>query len=233
MINKDLKNLDFIAGEILLINKPYSWGSFDVVKKIRYTLQKKFNIKKLKVGHAGTLDPLASGLLIVCIGKKTKTIASMIEFDKEYYAKIFIGATTPSYDLETEVDKKYSISHIDKELVVSILSEFIGEQEQVPPIFSAKKIQGERAYEKARKGINIEMKSSSINIEEIELLSFNLPYIEIRVVCSKGTYIRSLARDIGLALNSGGYLAGLERTRIGNYKLENSITLDSFVNFFK
>ena len=202
--------------------------SFDVVKKIKFSLQKKLNIKKLKVGHAGTLDPLATGLIIVCTGKKTKAITSMIEFEKEYIARIYIGATTPSYDLETEVDKKYPVDHINENLVIETLKSFIGEQEQIPPVFSAKKIQGERAYEKARKGLDIKMRTAIINIKKIELLSYKFPYIEIKVVCSKGTYIRSLAKDIGNAMKSGAYLAGLERTTIGNYKLENAITIKNF-----
>jgi len=233
MINKDYSNLDFLAGQTLLIDKPYKWASFDVVKKIRFSLQKKLNIKKLKVGHAGTLDPLATGLLIICTGKHTKTISSMIEFDKEYIAKIYIGATTPSYDLESEVNNTYPTDHISEELIKQTLKKFIGEQEQIPPVFSAKKIDGERAYEKARQGIDIKMRSAIINIKEIELFSNDFPYIEIKVICSKGTYIRSLARDLGFALESGAYLAGLKRTKIGPYSIENSITLDTFEDFLK
>jgi tRNA pseudouridine55 synthase len=196
------------------------------VKKIRNGLSRRLNVKKLKVGHAGTLDPLATGVMIICTGKKTKLIESFQYQDKEYIATIRLGATTPSFDLETEVDMTYETGHITKELVEETLAKFIGAIEQVPPSFSACKVNGKRAYDLAREGKQVELQSKLLVIDEIELLSYALPEITIRVVCSKGTYIRALARDIGEALNSGGHLSALCRTRIGDTRVENCLRVE-------
>ncbi len=222
------KIYDFKKGEILCFDKPYEWTSFGLVAKARYELCKKLKIKKLKVGHAGTLDPLATGVLIICTGKATKKIMELQAHTKEYVATIRLGATTPSYDLEKEIDATYPTEHITRELVEETLKKFVGTIEQVPPAFSACKVNGDRAYDLARKGENVELKAKTLVIDEIELLNCNLPDIEIRVVCSKGTYIRALARDIGEALNSGGHLTALRRTRIGDYKVEDCLKLDEF-----
>ncbi len=215
--------MDFISGEILYINKPLHWTSFTLVRKLRNKLCRKLEIKKLKVGHAGTLDPLATGVMIVCTGKKTKLIETFQYQTKEYIATIKLGETTPSFDLETEVDGVYPTDHITKELVADTLNKFIGAIEQVPPAFSACKVDGKRAYELAREGQEVELKPKLLVIDEIELLDCQLPVIKVRVVCSKGTYIRALARDIGLALDSGAHLTGLERTRIGEVTLDQCI----------
>lgn len=215
--------MDFISGEILYINKPLHWTSFTLVRKLRNKLCRKLGIKKLKVGHAGTLDPLATGVMIVCTGKKTKLIETFQYQTKEYIAIIKLGETTPSFDLETEVDGVYPTDHITKELVADTLNKFIGAIEQVPPAFSACKVDGKRAYELAREGQEVELKPKLLVIDEIELLDCQLPVIKVRVVCSKGTYIRALARDIGLALDSGAHLTGLERTRIGEVTLDQCI----------
>jgi tRNA pseudouridine55 synthase len=222
------KVYDFKEGEILCFDKPYEWTSFGLVAKARYELCKKLKIKKLKVGHAGTLDPLATGVLIICTGKATKKIMELQAHTKEYVATIRLGATTPSYDLEKEIDATYPTEHITRELVEETLKKFVGTIEQVPPAFSACKVNGDRAYDLARKGENVELKAKTLVIDEIELLNCNLPDIEIRVVCSKGTYIRALARDIGEALNSGGHLTALRRTRIGDYKVEDCLKLEEF-----
>lgn len=215
--------MDFINGEVIYIDKPLNWTSFQLVSKLRYQLCKSLGIKKLKVGHAGTLDPLATGVMIVCTGKKTKEIDSLQAMVKEYIATVKLGATTPSFDLETEIDQTYPTEHLTKELVEETLKKFIGEIWQVPPMYSAVKVDGRRAYELARAGEEVELKPKLLVIDEIELISCNLPSIEIRVVCSKGTYIRSLARDIGKALGSGGYLTALKRTKIGNVSLSDCI----------
>ncbi len=215
--------MDFISGEILYINKPLHWTSFTLVRKLRNKLCRKLGIKKLKVGHAGTLDPLATGVMIICTGKKTKLIESFQYQTKEYIATIKLGETTPSFDLETEVDGVYPTDHITKKLVADTLENFIGAIEQVPPAFSACKVDGKRAYELAREGQEVELKPKLLVIDEIELLDCQLPVIKVRVVCSKGTYIRALARDIGLALDSGAHLTGLERTRIGEVTLDQCI----------
>jgi tRNA pseudouridine55 synthase len=228
---------DFQKGIIIPINKPYEWTSFDVVKKIKNQVSKKLRqslnirLKNFKVGHAGTLDPLAEGLVLVCTGKATKKINELMIAEKEYIATIMLGKTTPSFDLETDYDQTFSTEHINEEMVKEVLQDFIGEQQQTPPVFSAKNINGKRAYEYARKGENIEMKSNLITIYEIELIAFEMPHITFRVVCSKGTYIRSLARDIGEKLSSGAHLTRLIRTRIGDYNIEFSITLQEFENF--
>jgi len=223
------KSYDFANGEVLLFNKDLEWTSFDLVNRVRNTLFKLTGVKKLKVGHAGTLDPLATGLLILCTGKATKQIETYQAEEKEYIATIKLGATTPSYDLETEEDSQTDCSFVTEELLKTALKKFVGEIEQVPPIFSAVKVKGKRAFDYARKGERLELKSRKIVIKDIELISFNLPTAEIKVVCSKGTYIRSLARDIGEELKCGAYLTGLKRTRIGEHKVENAMTVDDFM----
>lgn len=220
--------MNFKEGEILYINKPYEWTSFGLVNKVRYFLCRKQGVKKLKVGHAGTLDPLATGVMILCTGKATKRIEEFQYHTKEYVATLQLGATTPSYDLEHEIDATYPTEHITKELVEETLKTFVGTIEQVPPSFSACKVNGKRAYDLARKGKDVELKPKTLVIDEIELLECRLPEIKIRVVCSKGTYIRALARDIGEALQSGAHLTALERTRVGDVTLEDCIPLDDF-----
>lgn len=225
--------MDFISGEVLYINKPLNWTSFKLVRILRNKLCVKLGVKKLKVGHAGTLDPLATGVMIICTGKRTKDIESFQYQTKEYIATIKLGETTPSFDLETQVDGWYETQHISKELVEEKLKNFIGTIEQVPPAYSACKVDGKRAYNLARKGEVLELKPKILVIDDIELLEYNNPVIKIRVVCSKGTYIRALARDIGAVLNSGAHLIGLERTRIGDVRLGDCINgeqLDEFVN---
>lgn len=215
--------MDFVEGEVLFIDKPLYWTSFKVVRKIRNEICRKLGIKKLKVGHAGTLDPLATGVMIICTGKKTKLIESFQYQTKEYIATIKLGETTPSFDLETEVDKTFPTKHITRNLVEETLGKFIGEIQQVPPAYSACKVEGKRAYELAREGQEVELKPKLLVIDEIELLSYDMPEIKIRVVCSKGTYIRALARDIGEALNTGGHLTALQRTRIGEVTLQECV----------
>ncbi len=220
--------MDFREGEIIYFNKPLHWTSFDLVAKIRYKISRFLNQKKIKVGHAGTLDPLATGVLIICTGKATKRIEEFQYQTKEYIATIRLGATTPSFDLETEIDGTYPTGHITREATEAVLQKFIGRIEQIPPAYSACKIKGERAYELARSGQNVELKPKELVIDEIELTAFNLPEITIRVVCSKGTYIRALARDIGLALKTGAHLTGLIRTRIGDVTLQDCMSADDF-----
>ena len=222
--------MNFIEGEVLLFNKPYQWTSFDLVRKVRNMVKAKSKVSKIKVGHAGTLDPLATGLLIVCTGKFTKQINSFQDLDKEYLAGLLIGKTTPSFDLEKEYDFEYPTDHINKELVEEVLKSFLGDSDQIPPVFSAKFIDGKRAYEYARKGDMIEMKPCRINISEIELLRYDLPEITIRIRCSKGTYIRSLVRDIGERLNSGATMISLQRTAIGSYQVNNALSIEEFEN---
>lgn len=222
--------MDFISGEILYINKPLNWTSFDLVRKLRYKLCRGLKVKKLKVGHAGTLDPLATGVMIVCTGRKTKLIESFQLQTKEYIATVRLGATTPSFDLETEIDNTYPTDHISRELVEEKLRAFIGRIEQVPPAYSACKVNGERAYNLARNGEEVELKPKVLVIDEIELLGYESSCIKIRVVCSKGTYIRALARDIGLALGSGGHLIGLERTRVGDVTLDKCLNIEDLDN---
>lgn len=218
--------LNFIAGEVFCVDKPLGWTSFDAVKRIRGALTRRLGIKKLKVGHAGTLDPLATGVMLICTGKATKQIDSLQAGVKEYEATITLGATTPSFDLETEIDATYPTDHINRALVEDVLRRFTGSIQQVPPAFSACKVDGKRAYNLARKGKDVELKPKTLVIDSIELLSFRPTEIKIRVVCSKGTYIRALARDIGAALGSGGHLTALRRTRVGDYSIDNSLTID-------
>ena len=212
--------MDFEAGEILYVKKPLHWTSFDVVNRVRRVLCRQLDKKKLKVGHAGTLDPLASGVIILCTGKATKQIESLQYGIKEYVATLELGATTPSFDLEHPIDARYPTGHITRALVDEKLGTFLGEIWQVPPIYSAVKVDGKRAFDYARKGEEVELKAKLLVIDEIEVLKFELPILQIRVLCSKGTYIRALARDIGLALNSGAHLTALERTRVGNVTLK-------------
>ena len=222
--------MDFKSGTILSFDKPLEWTSFGLVNKVRYLLCRHIGEKKLKVGHAGTLDPLATGVLIICTGKATKQIDTLQAKTKEYVATLQLGATTPSFDLETEVDATYPTAHITEEKVKEALTRFIGRIEQVPPSYSACKVDGKRAYDLARQGKEVELKAKVLVIDEIELMDFNPTAMQatIRVVCSKGTYIRALARDIGLALESGAHLTALRRTRIGDYRVEDCHTLDTF-----
>lgn len=222
---------NFEQGEILAFDKPLHWTSFDVVAKVRYNLCRKLGKKKLKVGHSGTLDPLATGIVIVCTGKKTKLIESLQYDVKEYVATIQLGATTPSYDLEKEVDATYPTAHITRELIDKTISEFIGEQWQTPPAFSACWVNGKRAYELARKGEEVNLKPKLLVIDEIEVLDFDesLKQLTIRVVCSKGTYIRALARDIGERLQSGAHLIALRRTRVGDTRVEDCMKIENFL----
>ena len=215
--------MNFKEGEILYFNKPLGWTSFKVVGHVRYHICRRMGVKKLKVGHAGTLDPLATGVMIVCTGKATKRIEEFQYHTKEYVADIRLGATTPSFDLEHEIDATYPTEHITRELVEETLQRFKGEIQQVPPAFSACMVNGKRAYDLARKGKEVDLKPKLLVIDEIELLQCNLPDIRVRVVCSKGTYIRALARDIGVALGSGAHLTALQRTRVGNVRLEDCL----------
>lgn len=215
----------------MAFDKPYEWTSFGLVAKVRYLLCKRLGVKKLKVGHAGTLDPLATGVLLVCTGKATKRIEELQVHTKEYVATLRLGATTPSFDLEKPVDAEYPTEHITREMVEETLVRFVGTIEQVPPVFSACKVNGSRAYDLARKGEEVELKAKTLVIDELELLRCELPEIVIRVVCSKGTYIRALARDIGEALHSGAHLTALRRTRIGDVKVEDCLKLDGFAEW--
>ncbi|CAA0162513.1 tRNA pseudouridine synthase B [Tenacibaculum maritimum] len=220
---------DYKNGQVLLIDKPLEWTSFQVVNKLRWHIRKRFNIKKIKVGHAGTLDPLATGLLIICTGKQTKNINEYQGQVKEYTGTITLGATTPSYDLETEVNEIFPIDHITSDLIHNAANTFIGKIQQKPPIFSAIKKEGKRLYELARKGETTEIKSREIEITEFEITKIDFPKVDFRVVCSKGTYIRSLAYDFGLALNSGAHLSALRRTKIGDFSTENAKSIDQFI----
>ena len=221
---------DFKNGQILLIDKPLTWTSFQVVNKIRGAIKKQFDLKKIKVGHAGTLDPLATGLLILCTGKFTKKIDEFQAQLKEYTGTFTVGSTTPSYDLETAVNEHFSIDHLTEDLIVKATNQFIGEIEQKPPIFSAIKKDGKRLYELARAGETTEIKSRKVSIYTFEIINIDLPKIEFKIVCSKCTYIRSLANDFGKFLNSGAHLSSLRRTKIGNYSVKNAISIDSFLN---
>ncbi len=227
---------NYRTGELLLINKPYTWSSFQAVNKLKHALKKHPSLLldnklvQLRIGHAGTLDPLATGLLIICTGKKTKEISQFQDLQKEYTGTFFIGATTPCYDKEKEVDEVFEIEHITKELVLETAKTFVGKQEQVPPMFSAVKVDGKRMYKLARVGQEIELKARPIEIIEFEITQCNLPLVDFRIVCTKGTYIRSIARDFGLALNSGAYLDALCRTKIGDFKIEDALTPEEFIN---
>lgn len=225
--------MNFDEGEIFYIDKPLHWTSFDAVKRIRMRILRRLHRKKIKVGHAGTLDPLATGVMLICTGKATKRIESLQYQTKEYVATIQLGATTPSFDLETEIDARYPYEHITRETVEAVLPRFMGSIMQVPPAYSACKVDGKRAYEMARKGQEVELKAKELVIDEIELLEYALPVIRIRVVCSKGTYIRALARDIGQALGSGAHLTALQRTRIGYVRLSDCISVDDVIHLIE
>ena len=224
---------DYPGGIVLPIDKPYRWTSADVVRKVKFIAQKHFHKKNLKVGHAGTLDPLATGVLLVCLGKATKQAEALQAEQKEYIAHIELGATTPCCDMEKEIDQRYPYEHITREMVEKAVAGFIGEQDQVPPIFSAKLIDGTRAYEMARAGEEVVMKPSRITIYDMEIVEFELPKLVLKVKCSKGTYIRSIARDMGAALGSGGYLTGLERTLSGGFSVEKCLDMDDLAEIMK
>lgn len=221
---------DYKEGQVLLIDKPLEWTSFQAVNKVRWLIRKAFDIKKIKVGHAGTLDPLASGLLIICTGKFTKKIDTYQAQEKEYTGTITLGATTPSYDLETEIDQNFDISGITSEKIIGATKQFIGEIQQKPPVFSALKKDGKRLYEFARAGEEVEIPTRTISITEFEITNIDLPKVDFRVVCSKGTYIRSLANDFGKALNNGGHLSALRRTKIGTFSVTDAIGIEAFEN---
>ena len=217
---------DFLAGEVLLIDKPVDWTSFDVVNKIRYLIKRHLGIKKIKVGHAGTLDPLATGLVIVCTGKFTKKIDEYQGMTKEYIADVRFGATTPTYDMESEPDATFPYDHITEEALKKVIQDsFTGEIEQIPPVYSAIKIKGQKAYELARRGEKVTMKPRQVTIHKIDIARFDLPDVTLDVTCSKGTYIRSLAHDIGKALGSGAHLSGLRRIRIGDFSVDDAISM--------
>lgn len=222
--------MDIKEGEVFLVDKPLHWTSFNVVNKIRWKIQKTMRVKHIKVGHAGTLDPLATGVMIICTGKATKRIEEFQYQTKEYLATLELGATTPCFDKELPIDATYPVEHITLELVNKIIPTFTGEIWQTPPVYSAVKVEGKRAYDYAREGKEVELKPKLLVIDEIEVISFEPPLLTIRVVCSKGTYIRALARDIGLALNSGAHLAALRRTRIGEVKVEHCSDVESLIN---
>ena len=224
-----LTGIDFREGYIAVIDKPLEWTSTDVVRKIKYALSNKLGYKKIKVGHAGTLDPLATGVLLVCIGKATKMVDALQAEEKEYVAELELGATTPSFDMEHPIDQRYPTEHITREMIEQALRDLSGERLQAPPIYSAKKVEGVRAYEFARAGEQVELRKALINIYEMEILSLEMPILKIRVRCSKGTYIRSLAGEIGQAVGSGAYLRSLRRTRSGGFTVENGYDLNFFM----
>jgi tRNA pseudouridine55 synthase len=224
---------DYPGGVVLPIDKPYRWTSADVVRKVKFVAQKHFHKRNIKVGHAGTLDPLATGVLLVCLGKATKQAEALQAEQKEYIASIELGATTPCFDLEKEIDCRYPYEHITREMVEGILPKFIGEQDQIPPVFSAKLIDGTRAYEMARAGEEVVMKPARITIYDLEIMEFELPKLVLRVKCSKGTYIRSLARDVGQALQSGGHLTGLIRTQSGGFEVGKCLKMEDLENVMK
>ena len=227
--NQSLRGIDFREGYIAVIDKPLEWTSTDVVRKIKYVLINRLGYKKIKIGHAGTLDPLATGVLLICIGKATKMVNALQSEEKEYVAELELGATTPSHDMEHPIDKRYPTEHITHEMIDEALLSLTGERLQAPPIYSAKKVEGVRAYEFARAGEEVELKKALINIYEIEVLDFAMPYLKLRVRCSKGTYIRSLAYEVGEALQSGAYLRSLRRTRSGGFTAENGYKLENFL----
>lgn len=230
LTQKEIREFDFLKGEILVFDKPLDWTSFDLVQKVRNIICRKMKIKKLKVGHAGTLDPKATGVMVLCTGKATGRIESLQAEEKEYVATLKLGATTPSFDLESEEDNYFETSHITEEIFKETLKKFIGTIDQVPPGFSAIKIDGKRAYEYARKGVAVELKSKVLVVKEIEVLRFSNNEAELRIVCGKGTYIRALARDIGEALQSGAYLIGLRRTRVGNVHVNQALNITDFLD---
>lgn len=222
------KETDWREGVVLLFDKPLEWTSFNVVSKVRSLLYHRLGYKKIKVGHAGTLDPLATGLLVVCVGRATKQVMQIQELEKEYIAKFCLGSTTPSYDLETAINERFPIEHITQQKVKDTLQVFVGPQMQIPPLFSAKLVNGGRAYKLARQGVDMELAPSAIEIYEMELINYTMPHITVRVKCSKGTYIRALARDIGKKLGSGAHLVELRRTAIGQFNVQDANTLQNF-----
>ena len=228
-LNESLRGIDFSEGYIAVIDKPLEWTSTDVVRKIKYALQHKLGYRKIKIGHAGTLDPLATGVLLICIGKATKMVNALQAEEKEYIAELELGATTPSFDMEHPIDCRYPTEHITREMIEQALTDLTGERLQAPPIYSAKKVEGVRAYEFARAGEEVELKKALITIYEMEILEFEMPRLKIRVRCSKGTYIRSLAQEIGQAVQSGAYLTSLRRTRSGVFTAENGWDLQNFM----
>ena len=221
--------MNLVSGEIFGIDKPFGWTSFDAVKRLRGAIQRRLHVKKFKVGHAGTLDPLATGVLIVCTGKATKEIERLQSGSKEYIADLRLGATTPSYDLETEINATFQWEHITEDEIRSVLPRFRGKVMQVPPVFSAVKVEGKRAYKFARKGEEVELKPKALEITILEILSYEAPVLRLKIVCSKGIYIRALARDIGEALGTGAHLVGLRRTRVGDIDIEACLTLDQAI----
>ena len=223
----------FKEGAILLIDKPKTWTSFDVVNKIRYKLKHKLGVKKIKVGHSGTLDPMATGLLVICTGKFTKKLQSLQGLPKTYTGTIKLGVTTPSYDAETEVDGTYPIHHIDDALLDKTRQQFLGEIQQIPPMFSAIKVDGKPLYKRARKGEHVEIQPRTVTINKFDFTSIDLPNLEFEIECSKGTYIRSIANDYGKALNSGGYLTSLRRTTIGDFRIEEAWNLENFIQYLE
>ena len=225
-----MEKIDYLEGNVVLINKPLTWTSFDVVKKVRNILRNHYKVKKIKVGHAGTLDPLADGLLILCTGKWTKKIEEFQNQEKEYTGTFVLGATTPSYDLETEVDQTFNIENLTKEKIESNTDLFTGDIEQAPPVFSALKKDGVRLYEYARKGIEVEVKKRKVHVRSFEITRIELPEVDFKIACSKGTYIRSIAHDFGKWLENGAHLSKLTRTKIGAFQLEEAIDLDDFEN---
>lgn len=225
------RKYDFPAGEVLLIDKPTDWTSFDVVNKIRHLMRQHLGIKKIKVGHAGTLDPLATGLLLVCVGKATKKINEFTGLDKEYTGTLFLGATTPSYDRETDVDQEFETAHISEEMILEASKQFLGKIKQIPPVYSAIKVDGTRAYKMARGNEKVDMPEREVYIHEFEISEAGIPESTFKVSCSKGTYIRSLAHDFGKSLECGAYIQSLRRTRIGNHKVEDSISIPQLEKF--
>jgi len=228
-----MKTLDFKAGEVLLVNKPLHWTSFDVVNKLRYEIKQHLGIKKIKVGHAGTLDPLADGLLIICTGKMTKSIESYMGLEKAYSGTITLGATTPSYDLETEIDHTFPTADLSKENIQEAANKMLGEYDQYPPIFSAKKVKGKKAYDLARAGKEVALKPKRITIQQFDLTRIAIPEVDFLITCSKGTYIRSIAHDLGKSLGNGGHLTALRRESIGNFQLKDAKSVDEWIEIIK
>ncbi len=229
---ENLTGEDWLDGQILVFDKPYQWTSFYLVKKVRSILQRQFGLKKLKVGHAGTLDPLATGLMIIAVGKATKRIDELQAGEKEYLATVHFGATTPGFDLEKEIDAVFPADHITLEMIATALVSLTGDIDQVPPVFSAKKVEGERAYDKARRGEEQVLEPKRVQIREIELIEFTHPEVRLRIVCSRGTYIRSIARDLGILVGSGAHLTQLRRTRSGDFSIDNALIFEEFQKKF-
>jgi tRNA pseudouridine55 synthase len=229
-MNLKTTKLDFQAGEILLVDKPFGWTSFDVVNKLRWNIKQSLGVKKIKVGHAGTLDPLATGLLIICTGKNTKKIDSFIVEDKTYTGTFLLGKTTPSYDLETEFNQEFPIAHISEDELESVRKSFLGEQDQIPPIFSAKQVDGQRAYDLARAGKEVVLKTNKVHIKSFQITTDRFPEVDFEIVCSKGTYIRSIAHDFGARLNSGATLIALRRTASGGFPIEDALPVEEWIS---